>query len=122
MLSTKWFSLHVEVHIMLGTSDNNLCLFSIESKLVPPGIVGNDVQGSLQATGAVGEQVGIVSDTDSSGANGANVEVKVGAVQAEETGVYVELEIAIGPHMTLPIFISYHYVDLDTEDGRTLDP
>ena len=63
-IQCPWLGLLVEVHIMLGTSNNNLCLFSVKPKLVPLGIVGNDVQGPLEATGAAGEQVGIVSNTD----------------------------------------------------------
>ena len=67
------------------------------------GIVGDDVEGSLEATDRVGEQVGVIRDTDSSGADGANVEAKVGAVETEQTGVNVNLKMSAGPDMALPI-------------------
>ena len=88
---------------MLGTSDNNLRLFSIEFKLVSPGIVGNDVQGSLQATGAAGEQVGIVSDTDSSGAERSQFKSKLGVIERQETGINVHFEVSTRSYMSLPV-------------------
>ena len=63
----------------------------------------DDIEGTLEATDRVGEKIGVIRDTDSSGADGANIEAKVGAVQAEKAGVDVNLEMATGPHMTLPI-------------------
>ena len=78
---SPWFGLLVEVHVMFRASDNNLSFVSIELQLVSVGIVGDDVQGTLQATGAVGEQVGIISDTDSSCTDRTEIKTKVGAVE-----------------------------------------
>ena len=88
---------------MFRASDNNLSFVSIELQLVSVGIVDDDVQGTLQATGAVGEQVGIVSNTDSSGIDGTKIKAKVGAVEREEAGIYVHFEVSTRSNMALPV-------------------
>ena len=102
-IQNPWPGVLVEGHVQLGTCHDNLGLVGIELQLVAVGIVRNDVEGSLEATDRVGEQVGVIRDTDSSGADGANVEAKVGAVETEQTGVNVNLKMSAGPDMTLPI-------------------
>ena len=86
---------------MFGASDNDLV--SIELQLVSLGIVGDDVQGTLEATGAVGEQVGIISDTDSCCTDRTEIKAKVGAVEREKTGIYVNFEVTACSHMALPV-------------------
>ena len=89
---------------MFRASDNNLSFVSIELQLVSVGIVGDDVQGTLQATGAVGEEVGIISDKDISCTDRTEIKAKVGAVEREETGIYVHFEVTACSHMALPVF------------------
>ena len=96
-IQNPWPGVLVEGHVQLGTCH------CIEPQLVAAGIVEDDVEGSLEATDRVGEQVGVIRDTDSSGADGANVEAKVGAVETEQTGVNVNLKMSAGPDMALPI-------------------
>ena len=93
----------LEGHVMFGARDNNLGFTSIEPQLVSLGIVSDDVQGTLQATGAVREQVGVISNTDSSGIDGSKVKAKVGAVEREEAGIYVSFEVPTCPDMALPV-------------------
>ena len=88
---------------MFGARDNNLGFTSIEPQLVSLGIVSDDVQGTLQATGAVREQVGVISNTDSGGIDGSKVKAKVGAVEREEAGIYVHFEVTTCPDMALPV-------------------
>ena len=79
----------VELHVNLGTNYYNLGFVCIKPKLVPVSIVTDDVHGSLQTTWCVGEQVSVICDTDSSGADGANGEPELGAVQDEKARIYV---------------------------------
>ena len=51
--------------------------------MVTVGILADDVEGSLEAADRVGEQVGVIRDTNSSDSDGANVETKIRAVQTE---------------------------------------
>ena len=88
---------------MFRASDNNLSFVSIKLQLVSVGIVGDDVQGTLQATGAVGEQVGIISNTDSSCTDGTEIKAKAGTVEREKTGIYVNFEVTACSHMALPV-------------------
>ena len=62
-----------------------------------------------ETAGRVGEQVGVIGDTDHGGAYVAEREDEVGAVQAKETGVDVELEMASSPDMPLPISLVLLY-------------
>ena len=55
------------------------------------GIVTDYVQGTLEATRSIGKQIRIISDADCSGAHGTKLEAKVGVVQVEKTGVYVNV-------------------------------
>ena len=88
---------------MFGARDSNLCFTSIEPQLVSLGIVSDDVQGTLQATGAAGEQVGIVSDTDSSGAERSQFKSKLGVIERQETGIDVHFEVSTRSYMALPV-------------------
>ena len=65
------------------------------------------VEGTLQATGGVREQVGVICDTDSGGVERTKIESQFGGVQADETRVYVNLEVATGPYMSLPIAFAF---------------
>ena len=74
-------SLLVKLHVHFRASYHYFGLVCIELKLVLLGIVGDDVQGTLEATGGVGEQICIISNADSTGADGSNIKTKIGAVQ-----------------------------------------
>ena len=78
-------------------------VFSIKSELVSPGIVSNDVQGPLEATGAVGEQVGVISNADSSGADRTKLKSKPGVVERHDTGIDIHLEVSAGSYVSLPV-------------------
>ena len=75
--------------------------------------MADDIEGTLEATERVAEQIGVIRDTNSSSADGANIEAKVGAVQDEKAGVDVDLEMPTGPHKTLPI--PFVYLDPSTQ-------
>ena len=62
----------------------------------------DDVQSALESTGGVRVDVGVVGDTDSTGADGSKVEAKVRAVQRQETWVYIDFKMAACFHMALP--------------------
>ena len=63
----------------------------------------DDVQSTLESTGGVRVDVGVVGDTDSTGADGSNVETKVRAVQRQETRVYINFKMAACLDMALPV-------------------
>ena len=63
----------------------------------------DDVQSALESTGGVRVDVGVVGDTDSTGADGSKVEAKVRAVQRQEIWVYIDFKMAPCFHMALPI-------------------
>ena len=101
---------------MFRASDNNLSFVSIELQLVPVRVVGDDVQGTLQATGAVGEQVGIISNTDSSCTDGTEIKAKAGAVEREKTGIYVNFEVTACSHMALPVSLVLLHFPAEPDD------
>ena len=81
-IQNPWPGVSVEGHVQLRACHHNLRLVSI---------VADDVEGSLEATDGVGEQVGVIRDTNCSGTDRANVEAKVGTVQTEQTMVNINL-------------------------------
>ena len=104
-----WPGISVVPHVYSRAGDNYFCLICIEVELVAVSIVTHDVEGALETAGRVGEQVGVIGDTDGSGADVAELEAEVGAVQAEETGVDVHLEMAASPDMPLSISLVLLY-------------
>ena len=67
------------------------------------GIVTNDVKRSLKTDGEAGKEVGVVCHAHHSDSVGANLETKFGVVQRHEAGVHIDLEVATGPDMSLPV-------------------
>ena len=61
------------------------------------------VQSTLETTGTIGEQVCVIRDAHGGGADVAKVEAKAGAVETEESWVYINFEMATSPHVTLPV-------------------
>ena len=92
-IQDPWPGVSIEGHVQLGTCHYNLRLVCVEPQLVAAGIVGDDVEGSLEATDRVGEQVGVIRDTNSSATDGANGEAKVGAVQTEKASTGISITI-----------------------------
>ena len=112
-IQNPWPGVSVEGHVQLRACHHNLRLVSIEPQLGVVSIVADDVEGSLEATDRVGEQVGVIRDTNCSGTDGANVEAKVGTVQTEQTRVNINLEMSAGPDMTLSN--SFVFLDPSTQ-------
>ena len=75
--------------------------------------MGHDVQSTLQPTGGVGEQIGIVSYADCCGADGSKVEAKVGAVEGDESRIYVSFKLSAGTNMPLPVALVLHHLPAD---------
>ena len=94
-------------HINFRTCDDYSGLICIEVQMIVLCIVADNVQGSLETAGGAGEQEGIVSDADCSGADVAKEETKIGAVETKEAWVDVDFEMATGPHMTLSVPLKF---------------
>ena len=65
--------------------------------------MADDIKSTLEAAGAVGEQVGIVGDAHHGDAQRSKVESKPAVVKREERGVDVHLEVPTGPDVALPL-------------------
>ena len=65
----------------------------------------DDVEGPLETTWGVGEEIRVIRDTDGSGADGTELEAKIGAVEAEEAGVDINFEVSTCSHMSLSILL-----------------
>ena len=63
----------------------------------------DDVQGPLETTGGVGEEVGVIGDADSSDTVGPKIKAKFRALQRQETRVYVNLKMSTCSDMTLSL-------------------
>ena len=81
--------------------------------------MGNDVEGSLEATGCIREDITVVSDAHGSDAHETEVEAEVGAVKREETGVYIHFKVSTSFNMSLAI--SFVFSNLPTQLPILLD-
>lgn len=63
----------------------------------------DDVYGTLQTTWGVGEQVGVICNADSGGADRAYGEPKQGAVQADQARIYINFKMSTGSDMSLSV-------------------
>ena len=60
--------------------------------------MAHNVESTLQTTGAVGEQIGVVSDAHGGDGEGSKVIAEAGGFQADETGIYIDFKMATCPH------------------------
>ena len=88
-------SFSVVGHVNFRTGHDNFSFAGIKLQLVPLGIVADGVDGTLQATGSVGLQISVVSDTYSSDMERTKRKTKDGAVEREETWIYVHFEVEV---------------------------
>ena len=107
------FSILVKGHVKFGAGYYNFGFISIKTELISPCIMADDVQGSLETTGASRHKVGVICYTDCSDAQASKVETKLGDVQREESRINVHFEVPNGSHVSLPIPLVFH--DLPTQ-------
>ena len=69
----------------------------------------DDVYCSLKTTWRVGEQISVIRDTDSSGADGTYGEPKLGAVQADQARIYVDFKMSTSSDMSLSVSLLFLY-------------
>ena len=72
--------------------------------------MADGVDGTLEATGSVGEQIGIISDTHSSDAVRPKEKTKVGAVEGEETRIDIHFEVSTSSDVALPVALVLHHL------------
>ena len=90
-------------HVRFGASYNYLGLLSIELELIVVGVVAHDVQGGLEPTLGVCEEVAIICDTYSCSADRAQLKAEVKTVEAREARAYVNFKVSTSTYMSLPI-------------------
>ena len=73
------------------------------------GIVTDDVEEGLKTTRGVGKYVAVISYTHGSYADRTKLESKRRAVQTEKSRVYLNLVVATGAYMALPVSLVFFY-------------
>ena len=76
-MKSPWFGILVICHVQLRASYQNFGLVSIEGQSVLLGLMYDDVNCCLESPRSVREEIGIICDTDSGGANEAKLKVKL---------------------------------------------